>query len=220
MKRKIYANGFLLLVAVLALTACSVPSSTSYGVGQSKKALEQPEFRLNPNPKRAYTITVEVVDPPGEFGYIEAGALYKNQNAQCSSNNNPQGYTNYFRYDAPIELTKIGENRYKGIVYLDRMIDEDYYGKGVCIWAMESLAVTFKRSDQKADTRFSPYMFINDVIREESFIFYYWKKRYPQMSGYPDGYPASPELNRKNFASHIKDHDIFEIQLQSKKGVQ
>ena len=218
MKRKIHVNGFLLLV-VLVLTACSLPPSTSSGNRQSKKTLKDPEFKLNPNPKRAYTITVEVVDPPGEFGYIEAGALYKNQNAECSSNNNPLGYTNYFRYDAPIELAKVSSNVYKGIVYLDRMVDEDYYGKGLCIWALESIGVTFKRSDQKADTRFSPYMFLNDVIREENFTYYFWKKRYPIVDKFPDGWLADAKLRPDEFASHIKDDEIFQIKIASKKGV-
>lgn len=217
MKIKRSANAVILLAA-LVLTACSLPPSTPSGNGASKRTLEQPEFKLNPNPKRAYTITVEVVDPPGEFNYVQATILYKVSNEECSAVPTGGNYVNTLAHRIRYDLKKEDDGKYKTVIYLDRMLDEDYYGKGVCIWTMESVGTVFKQTGAKSDSSFTPYLWLNDVIREADTTYYFWKDWYPNVEGFSRGAPATAKLTREEFAKDIKSEDIFEIKVTSQKG--
>ncbi|MFB5204607.1 DUF502 domain-containing protein, partial [Stenotrophomonas sp. 3diitr2024] len=44
----------------------------------------------------------------------------------------------------PVELRKVADGEYRGTLYVDRMLDEDYYGRGVCHWEFTGAGAMLK----------------------------------------------------------------------------
>ena len=93
--------------------------------------------RLNPSPKRAYTLVVTVKDAPGTFEAMTATAQYDviNEN-ECGHINRSSGTAERITSNETFVLEKVSDTEYRGKFYLDLMQDEDYYGRGACHWEL------------------------------------------------------------------------------------
>ena len=108
--------------AVLLLGACS-------------KTPESPVAKTNQNPTQRYEITVELVDPPADIKRISGEAHFSIPDVACMPTpDRIAGYTPGSSYIKNFALTYAGGNTYKGHIFLDWPIDEDYYDLGVCRW--------------------------------------------------------------------------------------
>ncbi|WP_454257061.1 hypothetical protein [Pseudoxanthomonas mexicana] len=108
--------------AVLLLGACS-------------KAPESPVAKTNPNPKQRYEITVELVDPPQDIREISGVAHFGVGTRTCLPYREKIArVTIGASYKREFALIRAGESTYKGHIFLDWPIDQDYYGLGVCKW--------------------------------------------------------------------------------------
>ena len=90
----------------------------------------------------------------------------------------------------PIETSRIDATHFRATFYLDGLLDEDYYGKGVCHWSLIDVSVGFKATEAKEDV---DYVFSLDkgAFREGGQDKqYYWKGSYPRM---PDAKPGVPD---------------------------
>jgi hypothetical protein len=121
MKRLIAAT--LLIFLNLALPAC----------GQSMK---NPDIKLNPHPKMRYEIMLTIEDAPGPFDAVESFVGYEVVNGNCVPLTPFTGATITPTKHVSMELTRISDKVYTGELYVDRLIDEDYFGLGLCRWSM------------------------------------------------------------------------------------
>ncbi|MBN3859705.1 hypothetical protein GKC56_04100, partial [Neisseriaceae bacterium PsAf] len=96
------------------------------------------QFRTNPNPKQAYKVKVTVHDAPGDWGVINFFAHYQADNCEYTANRFAW-VTGHPERDLEIQYDGFNNNQMQGIVYLDGMLDEDYYGQGECDWKLTSI---------------------------------------------------------------------------------
>lgn len=115
----------LALSLAIATTAC----------GQSMK---KPDIKLNPDPKLRYEVTLTIdEDVPGSFESVTAYSYYQTDD-KCVPMQPISGAVLSVDHRVPVTLHQTGPRTYQGTVYLDLLLDEDYYGLGVCRWGLMS----------------------------------------------------------------------------------
>lgn len=147
------------LLVFLATTACSSQSPMD----------KQPNIKLNPHPRHRYEITV-TTDAPGPFDKVTGGGAYQVSNVECVPAGPLTGGRDVPNTIRDSELTRVGEKTYRGYFYEDLLQDEDYFGLGVCHWAVTSAGASFevhgmtfgaglvmdKNLEQKSVTEYTP----------------------------------------------------------------
>lgn len=153
----------------------------------------EPLRKLNPAPKRGYVITMTLKDAPGPFAFIEGVAQYTVENsAECGKKVPIAGAFPRISTSEPFKLIRVSEGELRGTVYADLVLDEDYFGRGVCRWEFSSVSVYLSATTDKADASFIPSINSEAVISSGSEARYYWKERYPSVADY-DGFPVFGE---------------------------
>ena len=135
------------LMTLMTMTSCqsaSAPDSRP----QATVAAPIPDVhaRQNPAPKRAYTLALRFAGLPADITRLSITANYEVKNLDCV----PVDYTKAMGGirlppEQRIELTlqRIDDNTYATTVNEDALLDEDYYGLGVCQWALGTASVHF-----------------------------------------------------------------------------
>ena len=122
------------------------PTLLALLLGACAKTPESPVAKTNPNPTQRYEITVELIDPPrdiqkitgvAKFGVVTRACLpYREKIARVTIGAS---------YQKEFPLVRVSDNTYKGHIFLDWPIDEDYYGLGVCEWRIGTVDAVFTR---------------------------------------------------------------------------
>lgn len=169
------------VAASMALAACA-PAQDSTSVERSEdKSLR----KLNPGPKRAYSITMTIENAPGPFAVVRGSAQYDVENhVECGRYVEFPGVYLSMTSLEDFPLTKVSDAEYRGTVYSDLILDEDYFGRGVCRWKLTQAQVILKATGEDADTRFLPDLGAEAVYAQKSEMRYFWKERYPREEGY------------------------------------
>lgn len=179
------------VAASLALAACAPTQGPSHE-GRSPHAAEPrkddspmqaSKFRLNPNPRQRYDITMSIRDAPGPFEYVRFGASYEAEGCSYVISEF-EGVRGHPEHHVDLEFKKVDEHTYVGTLYLDAMVDEDYYGNGVCHWKMTGMGVGLKATGAEEETRFSSSLMLESIQEQRSQETYLWKDRYPREEGY------------------------------------
>jgi hypothetical protein len=147
----------LVLLLALVVSACGA-------------SMQKPDLKMNPNPKKRYEVTMAIQDAPGPFDSINAYAVYQVLNDVCVALQPGSGARLAPYKKLPITLTRSGDS-YVGTIYADQMLDEDYYGLGVCKWTLTIAGVELKA---RTNT-FGAYLNINDknVISSQPKVTYF-----------------------------------------------
>jgi hypothetical protein len=103
-------------------------------------AMNPPVIKSNPHPRMRYEITMIIEGAKGPFDSIETIAQYDIANDRCVPLTPISGATIAPDKSIPVHMTKVGENAYRGEVYTDQLVDEDYYGQGVCHWKLTAFS--------------------------------------------------------------------------------
>ncbi len=175
------------------------------------------EYRENPNPRKAYRLTMRIDDAPGPLQVIYSASQFDVMNREClpPPDENPGGLQSPLpTEDVPIALTPVSENEYAGIVYLDGMIDEDYHGRGVCRWQLVQSQVQLKATGAEAETQFTAYLHRENFQSGETRKIYYWKGGYPRSRS--ENFIDFGETDRDKFKLELRD-DLFTITLGAKE---
>lgn len=177
--------------ASMALAACAPVQDFSTSVEEGK---DKPLRKLNRNPKRAYTISMTIENAPGPFAVVRGSAQYDVENhVECGRYVEFSGVHLSMTSLEDFPLTKVSDAEYRGIVYSDLIMDEDYFGRGVCRWKLTQAQVILKATGEDADTRFLPDLGAEAVHAEKSETRYFWKERYPREDGY-DRFPEFGDM--------------------------
>ena len=83
--------------------------------------------------------------------------------------------------------------------YLDAVLDEDYFGEGVCRWQTYGFGLAFQATGKPEETFFNfGYDIDNGVIEKKTLTRYYQKRGYPYYKnedGLPYGSKDSPDID-------------------------
>jgi hypothetical protein len=192
----------LILSLALITSACGSP-------------MKNPDIKQNPHPRMRYEITMTIQGAPGPFDSVDGFVQYKVSNDRCVPLTPISGATLPPEKSVPIEFSHVSDNVYKGTLYADLLQDEDYFGLGVCHWAV--VAATASLKVKKAD--FSPYLFADSILKQSSETLYFSKKQLEAASHGEFGPPVVSGVlpaEYKNFKPEWQQ-DMFPIVLVAKK---
>lgn len=200
------ARSLLQAAALLVLSACSPYAGAERDVAAGGRGLA----KLNPAPRQAYELVLTLKDAPGPFAIVEGVAQYDASNyPDCGRIVPATGTAGRITSQEPVELRKVGENEYRGTFYLDRMQDEDYYGRGTCHWTLTGVGAMLRATDGEADTRFLTFLDKERMTDGAPLTLYYPKVAYPRAeivanygaSGYEDPVRYKAELRDALFST-------------------
>lgn len=123
-----------LIAALLPLTACSNPA-------------QKVVVRENPRPQEPYMIELDASQAPGEIQaeQVNASVGYQTQSytPECTPKTPPLMEWRMSDKRLTIPMSKVGPNRFQGVVYLDAIQSEDYFKKGLCAWHLNAASAGF-----------------------------------------------------------------------------
>ncbi|MEH6422138.1 hypothetical protein [Pseudomonas sp. CGJS7] len=105
-----------------------------------------PEIKLNPNPKHKYEVVMTIRDVPRPFEKIAGNLQFdvprdKDACIPLDQTRALGGVRNRPTKDIPLELRKVSDTEYRGVFFTDMILEEDYYGLGVCPWELTAVGV-------------------------------------------------------------------------------
>ena len=130
--------------------------------------------KKNPNPVKRYEITARA-DAPGPWDEVSGTAFFEVVNVECTPENKFLG-VHVKPTDVPIEfkMDRVDEKTWKGYFYRDSMMDEDYYGLGVCHWDSTSVSAGFAVQG----VNFNSGMLLKEILQKGSQTEYFKKSAY------------------------------------------
>lgn len=131
-----------LLLPLVATTACTQPRKI--------------EIQDNPFPRQRYEVTLQIHQPPGSFENTARGwVYYRVVNDRCVPLTPFEGATIYPDKTVAFTVTRVSDTVYRGTFFADRLKDQDYYGLGVCHWAINTLGIELKGNGVAYNTAMS-----------------------------------------------------------------
>ncbi len=201
------------MAASMALAAC-VP--TQEGSPPVETDEDAPLRKLNPQPKRAYLITMKIEGAPGPFAVVRGVAQYDVENAECGRYLKIAGVFPSMTSMEAFPLTRISDTEYQGTVYADLILEEDYFGRGVCRWRFMQAQVVLKATGANEETRFLPSLPAEAVYAQESEKRYFWNERYPRSQ--TENFPSFGRMDIAEFAKQISHDELFTITLAAREA--
>jgi hypothetical protein len=133
--------------------------------------MEDPKTQLNPRASMRYEIVARIEGAPETFDSITAAADYQVTNEACVPMKPISGVKIAPTKRIDLPLTAVGNSEYRTVVFADRLLDEDYFGKGICHWSLVASGIIAK----KGKTEFSAAIFHDDIIAQGSDVRFYSK---------------------------------------------
>ncbi|RDD82803.1 hypothetical protein DVJ77_04605 [Dyella tabacisoli] len=174
--------------------------------------MKTPDIKQNPHPKTRYEITVTINDAPGPFDSVAGVVHYMVENDRCVPLTPISGATLAPEKNFPITFTRVSDNVYKGTIYADLLQDEDYYGLGVCHWAVNTMWATLKVKG----VDFSPAMDLKEIVSQKPTPTYFVKADYFNTDKERSAFGTT---NRSLFQTESST-DIFSMTLSAKEDFQ
>lgn len=163
--------------SVLSLNACG-SSEKSMSIQEQTEA----RFQLNPHPKQTYRLRIKINDAPGSLKLIgKFGVGYKAENCTYIINQ-IEGAPAKPEKDLQTDIRQLGDFEYETVVYADALLDEDYFGEGICHWQLEGFGVSLKATGSPEETEFNFSDIMKHLLEEKTLTKYYWKWSYPYFT--------------------------------------
>lgn len=185
----------LIVAAVLSLL-----SPIIYGA-----SVTEPDVKLNPDPRMSYEITATVTGAPGTFESVEGSVDYKVTNLASVPLTRGSGATVEPQKRVPVVFKRVASSVYKGVVYLDQIQDEDYYGLGVSHWSIVGTSVDFHHNQ----VNFSPAIYLDDILSGTNFV------RYFSIKSYENASRARIDIGAPSKAAYEEPSRTFAITLKT-----
>ncbi len=202
---------------LLLLTACHSETAVNQEIATAEQDVAQGGrglAKLNPAPRQAYELVLKIQDAPGPLHLVEAVAQYDvTDEAQCGRIQPETGTAGRITSQEPVELRRISEGEYRGTVYLDRMQDEDYYGRGACHWEFSGASAVLKATGAEGETRFTAFLESPAFTKSEALTRYYANAVYPRAASLPD-YRAGGEAAPGDYKPELRQA-LFSVQLSA-----
>ncbi|WP_089978915.1 hypothetical protein [Luteibacter sp. UNCMF331Sha3.1] len=167
--------------------------------------MNKPDIKLNPHPKMRYEITMTVEGAPGGFEAVQGRVDYHVSNPDSVPLTPLSGATVEPQEHTSVEFERVNDTTYKAYVYADRYLDEDYFGRGTCHWAL--VAVSANLIQGRA--RFSPMIVADDVFRQKE------SRRWFANQAYRGSPLSGPDIGTGKRSDYKQPDDTFSVTLQS-----
>lgn len=158
-------------IAMLFLSLILVGSGCSRTISDS-------DIKQNPHPAKRYELTVAAQGAPGSFESATGFMQYDIVNPDCAPKDPISGARPTPEYTPDIAFSRVSDTEFKGTIYLDLPVDENYFGLGVCHWKFIAASISIKANA----VRFSPAISIEDIRANNSSSTYFSKDSYNEKS--------------------------------------
>lgn len=182
---------------------------TSVAPVQSGRGLAQ----LNPAPEQLQRFSLRVVGAPGPFAEVQATAQYDVSNeAECGHINPASGTAERITSQETLSLQPAADGSWHGEVALDLLQDQDYYGRGVCRWALTEVRVRLRATGADGETRFVAALPLQALQTGSKVTRWFWNGGYPrsEAADYPDMGMDSPQ----GYRAELRDA-LFAVELNA-----
>lgn len=167
----------LLAVALLSIVSLNACSNAEVSTNIQKKT--EAKFHLNPQPKLAYRLMIKINDAPGPLQLMgKMGIGYKAEDCTYIINKF-EGAPAHPEKNAQSDIRQISEFEYESVIYVDAVLNEDYFGKGVCHWKPEGFGFSLSATGKPEETRFNFSDILENLLNKKTMTQYYWKWTYP-----------------------------------------
>ena len=149
------------------------------GTTKNDKSAQEHLYRVNPSPRQALDIEFEIHDAPGPFADATSNVNYQSFNCSyvtsewAGTRGSPSKMIS-------LPVTQVDKNRFVVTAYRDGLLDEDYYGAGVCQWTLTAVSIGFRATGAKDDTGYAVLLNAKDLQPGTEMRQFYWKGSYPQ----------------------------------------
>lgn len=108
------------------------------------------------------------------------------------------------------------------LFYADAVLDEDYFGEGICRWQPENFGASFKATGKAEETEFNISDVMENLTKTNTLTKYYWKGAYPYLrkedgSIYDDGNTVSFGADSPDGYGYDRQKDLFTITVTLEK---
>ena len=177
-----------------------------------------PLRNLNPTPRRAYDIRVVLKDPPGSFAEVDAAAQYDVTNpGECGEPQPISGAVPRISTNEKVVLTRVSDTEFVGRVFVDQVLDEDYYGRGVCHWKFVETRVSFRESSDPMATWFVAALGADEIEAGASKPTFFWEGHYPKAE--IDNYAEFGDSSLDNVPDAQRS-EFFEVVISAQQAQQ
>lgn len=209
------------LSLAVALTACGTAAMQSKAPTPSLDVKDRqpprPQIKRNPHPV-AYDITVTIENAPGPFGVVKAAMQYEVLEDSCRPDLGGMAGTRASLLEwVPVELRHVSGTTYRGVIYDNLLVDEDYYGLGVCHWSLVTVQFKLQAGVSDNETRFSHHVFHDDLVSKSKVRAHFWRGDYPEVETIPRMLIPGEEDSGK-FKPEYRD-ELFTLDLAIKRVV-
>ncbi len=206
----------LSLAMALGASACSRMESLFMSDDDASATI----FHEQPHPQQAYRLTMIIENAPGPFAQVRGAVQYNVKNyRECGRVNPEVGAPTNIVYLPEHPWRQIAPNVYETTVHADGMLDEDYYGKGVCHWELRGASALLRATGDERETRFLPAMDYDEIFAEKTKVLYFWKESYPTDSPLPSDGKGFSDLGDPNLDQVPPERrdEFFAVILSAKK---
>lgn len=172
--------------------------------------MKKPDIKLTPNPRMRYEITATLKGAPGPFETMGGRVDYKVMNKACVPLTPITGATVEPQKALPVAYEKVSDGVYKGVVYVDQIQDEDYFGLGVCHWSIVGVTADFHHGK----VNFSPAIYLNDLLAEQEVIKYF------SIHSYENVTHESIDIGAPDKSAYLDPSRTFTITLKAEEKAQ
>lgn len=106
--------------------------------------MEEPKVQINPNPVSQYRARIAFDKLPRPFDAVDALASYEIDDESCLPRNKFSGARRAPPGAISIPVEKISDREVTVKFAKDELVDEDYYGLGICRWKFVGIVVRFR----------------------------------------------------------------------------
>ncbi len=149
------------------------------GCSNAAKSKADPVVKMTEKPQRAHMLDLRFAQQPGTLNNIQATANFVVENRACVAMDYKRalgGVALPPEHNVPLTLKKTGPDQYEAVFYDDALQDEDYFGLGMCHWALKFVTVRF----QSPSTLFIAGLSDDEIAAKKPEIHYYLNSDYAQ----------------------------------------
>jgi len=101
---------------------------------------------------------------------------------------------------------------YRGVIYDNLLVDEDYFGLGVCHWSLVTTQFKLMAGESEDDARFSHHLFHEQIVDGGTIQAHFWRGHYPKDQVIAK-MPVPGEEDVGKFKNEFRD-DLFTFSFE------
>lgn len=191
--------------------ASAGPAATTTDTAKNDKSAQEHLWRVNPSPQEGFEVVFDLHDAPGPFASFRGFAHYQSFNCNFVTSE-WAGTRSQPTKMIPVAAEQIDATHFRATFYRDGLLDEDYYGKGVCHWDLIGVTVGFKATGAEGETSYSFDLDKKAWRDGGQDRRYYWKGDYPSLPigggnqgrRDPDGFSAAFRSNLFSISATVR----------------